>query len=1609
MKPLLLTAISLVLLLAGCGTPAADLQPAGRQQKADHVLRRPVFIPPAGFWRHALYVTPQQVSSRSILQPAADMVDLVMLVEQYPPFEARTDQMLQAALNSAVQRNDKAQQAWLHLTRGYVAYRTGDKLAAKVHASRALEMALELNHAPLVLRSLSLASLVDLPPVRQLPLVVRGGTDITEELLRAVLLAGRSPDPGKFESTLLSNRYRQLSSRLQGAELAPDGMHWVKLVDGYQYYAGRQAEKARQIWQQLERTAPTESTVGAMAALGLAHLEIKARLNDDGEKKAEKQNAAKRAADALNRADRAFKSTDHSAGRGQVLLLRAQLAYLQGKPTAARRYLEKAREIFERIGLPQGALDAYFIEATGAFRTGNISSAETAIANSQPVRDPARPRFFDPIPPNRLQELLEHVAQNPSLEGHKDPRPLDRRLLSARRFYLWAGQTRDPLAITLALGVLIDVLRAGNHTDDLVYYEALRETVYRNYRRAVPLKYRLLRSALVDYELLRQSNTSPRIIARRSGFKLDRIVGIIEGALRAQVEIAGGMTDLGLTPEEIEAEIKKSVAQLRRWFEQADAALNSFFDALERGDRLAAARSFADFSRKLQNISTYRNAGTELMTSESSGTQNVERNLEGKTYNGSIKYRLQSTYILETRDLSAVEMLHDRVATDFRRDIFMAGLLADRKRIDDSVNNLVSFYELYREELKPPVGIDLPSLFEYDKSFDPGEHLENPAARAERDKKLDSAVQAHRNRYLSDLIAGIWQWYSEDSFGSDSDLWYLDSNYRVEKENITVLRDHQEITPGTAGGRDSLYIDHAYKAEFILRDESPLLKVPPAERQPDIQRQIIDLKGLSDPYVNSASGGNFEKTIEGFLAAGYRDTTLLNLLQADVKQLSALGSTFHRFLLPGQIALSAGSRADLVLLTPMANFGHLAVKLREQPRLKQVLVQLADFKLKALTSGPTEDIPDEQQLQQQVKSTLLQLGKFLNPELLTSTDSEDPFEAVMGMIQPGASMALALGYPELLYTLIGDTSKTEMMASGLLARHRKLHQRLQKQTATRQDRTKLQETRFELALHFILSGQYDRAMTELEALVAPGAKPEDAFQFHFLAAVCAGRLSRPTLQQQHLDQSIAYLDRMRTSLRTRQLAAALGPVRRIVYEHYLGLLYKRRDFKVLADLVARYKVPAAIPAVILANTSERPAASQLRLDDTVLLFNVLSRDEVWQPSDWWQFFDELIMGLVNQQQWTTAGPPKYQTRPVMLAALNSIGGILANEIAGAPDTSPEGRLLMPVLRPGELLVSYFAGTYGIYGVVVDSRQNTTAFYRSLPIEQLIGMVNSLREAIQDGQEIGPLAADLYEILLMDIATLDKRTHLAIWPDGPLASLPFQALKPAAQRPFLIQSHVITYVAGSYATATAQTAEETPNTVVIVANPDGSLPLSEDEARTIAALEKFERAEVLIGHEAGLSNFAAHLNDAGFVHLATHARFNKNYPNFSYLQLAGGDRLYSLDLGRLAFAGKNVFLSACDTYVGHYLPGDDPYGLVNAFVASGASSLVATLWRVESASAALFAKQYYRYLQDTADPALSLAKTARDFIEQRVWLDPGVVLLNDPLYWAGFNYLVPLAR
>jgi CHAT domain-containing protein len=306
--------------------------------------------------------------------------------------------------------------------------------------------------------------------------------------------------------------------------------------------------------------------------------------------------------------------------------------------------------------------------------------------------------------------------------------------------------------------------------------------------------------------------------------------------------------------------------------------------------------------------------------------------------------------------------------------------------------------------------------------------------------------------------------------------------------------------------------------------------------------------------------------------------------------------------------------------------------------------------------------------------------------------------------------------------------------------------------------------------------------------------------------------------------------------------------------------------------------------------------------------------------------------------------------------------------------------------------------------------NSNIAARFVPVSSgdLSNLSTLFRSAIEEHGSPAEAGAKLYESLLGDLSNLSAIKHLNIAPDGVLNLVPFQALKSGPNAPYLIQQYSVTYITG--ATAESGTSNEGLR-VLLVGNPDSTLPAAEDEVNAIAGIKDFESHEPLLDAAATLARIEEQLPPVSLVHFATHARANELYPNFAFLQLAQGERMYSYDLGGMTFAGKQVFLSACETRKGSILPGDDVYGIADAFLASGASSVVATLWRIESDSSALFALRYYHFLAATHDPSEAVAQAAREFIDgrQKINRNGSLTALEDPIFWAGFSQLVPQAK
>jgi tetratricopeptide (TPR) repeat protein len=171
---------------------------------------------------------------------------------------------------------------------------------------------------------------------------------------------------------------------------------------------------------------------------------------------------------------------------------------------------------------------------------------------------------------------------------------------------------------------------------------------------------------------------------------------------------------------------------------------------------------------------------------------------------------------------------------------------------------------------------------------------------------------------------------------------------------------------------------------------------------------------------------------------------------------------------------------------------------------------------------------------------------------------------------------------------------------------------------------------------------------------------------------------------------------------------------------------------------------------------------------------------------------------------------------------------------------------------------------------------------------------------------------------------------------------------------------------------------------------GSLPrllFSRDEAAAIARLvPAAQRLEALDFQANRAAVFGEALRDYRVLHLATHALLNNDHPELSGVVLSLVDssgqaqngflrlhELYNLKLG-----ADLVVLSACQTALGAEMRGEGLQSVARGFMYSGASSVLATLWRVDDRASSEFMARFYRQLlQQKLTPSAALQAAAAD--------------------------------
>ncbi|HKR11567.1 MAG TPA: CHAT domain-containing tetratricopeptide repeat protein [Pyrinomonadaceae bacterium] len=307
------------------------------------------------------------------------------------------------------------------------------------------------------------------------------------------------------------------------------------------------------------------------------------------------------------------------------------------------------------------------------------------------------------------------------------------------------------------------------------------------------------------------------------------------------------------------------------------------------------------------------------------------------------------------------------------------------------------------------------------------------------------------------------------------------------------------------------------------------------------------------------------------------------------------------------------------------------------------------------------------------------------------------------------------------------------------------------------------------------------------------------------------------------------------------------------------------------------------------------------------------------------------------------------------------------------------------------------------------------------------------------------AGRLSDMLLGPVADAIKGRTIIVVADGAIHYLPFAALPApgtaipqgsAEAIPLIVEHEIVSLPSASILATIRQTSRPGFNEdklIAIVADPVFSaddprvsksapvpspplsrfsesiplsrLPATKDEAQSIMAIVPSGASMVAMGFDAdrklALSN---ELGQYRIVHLATHGVVDVESPEMSGIVLSMVDHdgnakpglmqlhdIYNMNLSN----SELVVLSACDTALGKEVRGEGLVGLSRGFIYAGASSVVATLWKVDDSATRQLMTQFYKGLFEeglTTSAALRKAKLS-------MWQQPRY---RAPFYWAAFQ-------
>lgn len=303
---------------------------------------------------------------------------------------------------------------------------------------------------------------------------------------------------------------------------------------------------------------------------------------------------------------------------------------------------------------------------------------------------------------------------------------------------------------------------------------------------------------------------------------------------------------------------------------------------------------------------------------------------------------------------------------------------------------------------------------------------------------------------------------------------------------------------------------------------------------------------------------------------------------------------------------------------------------------------------------------------------------------------------------------------------------------------------------------------------------------------------------------------------------------------------------------------------------------------------------------------------------------------------------------------------------------------IPTPLPGERIIEFFSDSGMLWCYVLE--EEAVREFALGPTEALaeqahyfhLNRTRTTPGGLRLAEKALAAAADLLAPVLADAPA-----RISVGRDGPLATLPIHALPIGSDR--LYQRHqVATIPNASLLHAIRTRPPREGRGCLLVGSGDDLAPEIETELATLSRILGTPSVRTL-------DELDAQIGEAGWIHLAAHGIVREDQPLLSSMRLAGFEWTVFDVLQRSLSAGLTV-LSGCSTGVSSVEVGLESQGFIEALLAAGSRTVIASLWDAADTPTAFWMTAFYEALTSAEAPEAFRLATDRTRAQ---WEHPGL--------------------